>query len=191
MTMETPAGGSETVTERRWTRSTTIGMADVRCTGCGGIGLVRTRNGSTACKCVLKAICRAVVERLHQIFEQQGKASGIALQSVSGATRPKSFSYSRPLEEFAADAFLVARRELSAEENDIFRYAMILGADWKMMTRRLKMDRGNYFHAYYRTECKLGEAWAMTMPYRLYPFDEYFGGVGNREIDAEAARTGN
>lgn len=32
----------------------------------------------------------------------------------------------------------------------------LLGADWRLCTRRLKIDRGTFFHAVYRLQAQLG-----------------------------------
>ena len=75
-----------------------------------------------------------------------------------------------------ADFCLVSRRVLDDEDHRLFRYYFLLGADWKLCARQLKMDRGNFFHAIYRIERTLGRAFSEIRPYPLYPLDEYFGG---------------
>lgn len=52
-----------------------------------------------------------------------------------------------------------------------------MGADWKLCTRRLNIDRGTFFHIVYRVEEKLGRAFAEIEPYPLYPVEDYFGGI--------------
>ncbi len=76
-----------------------------------------------------------------------------------------------------ADFCLVSRRALDDAEHRIFRFYFLLGADWKLSCRRLGMDRGNFFHAVYRIQQRLGRTFAELEPYSLYPLDEYFGGV--------------
>jgi hypothetical protein len=73
----------------------------------------------------------------------------------------------------------VARRSLDESEYRLFRYHFILDADWKLCTRKLKIDRGNFFHAVYRIEQKLGRVFRELEPYALFPLDEYFGGATN------------
>ncbi len=80
-----------------------------------------------------------------------------------------------------ADFCLISRRELDEVEHRLFRYYFMLGADWKLCARQLKMDRGALFHAIYRVEQTLGRAFAETEPYGLYPLDEYFGGMPGEE----------
>ncbi len=53
----------------------------------------------------------------------------------------------------------------------------MLGADWRLCERKLKLDRGNFFHTIYRIEQKLGRAFRETQPYGLFPVDEYFHGA--------------
>lgn len=80
-----------------------------------------------------------------------------------------------------ADFCLVSRRVLNDNEHRVFRYHFLLGADWNLCCRQLKMDRGNFFHTVYRIEQRLGRAFAELRPYALYPLDEYFGGTIRRE----------
>ena len=88
-------------------------------------------------------------------------------------------------EEFVADFCLVARRALSDCEHKLFRYHFLLGADWKLCTRKLGIDRGTFFHRVYRIEQKLGRVFRELEPYGLFPLDEYFHGpsrLGGRRI---------
>jgi hypothetical protein len=80
-------------------------------------------------------------------------------------------------EEFMADFCLVAKRFLSPLEHKIFKFHFLLGADWKLCCRQMKMDRGDFFHNVYRLEHKLGRIFKELKPYALYPLDEYFGGT--------------
>lgn len=91
-----------------------------------------------------------------------------------GRSRPSTWG--RKDEEYIADFTLIARRHLSEEEHRLFRYHFLLGADWKLCTRKLGMDRGNFFHAVYRIEQKLGRVFRELQPYPLFPLDDYFHG---------------
>jgi hypothetical protein len=75
-----------------------------------------------------------------------------------------------------ADFCLISRRTLDDAEHRLFRYHFLLGADWKLCTRKLGMGRGNFFHAVYRIEQKLGRVFRELEPYALFPLDEYFYG---------------
>ncbi len=59
-------------------------------------------------------------------------------------------------EEYIADFCLVSRRFLDDEEYKLFRFHFLLGADWKLCCRQLKMERGLFFHSIYRMQQKLG-----------------------------------
>jgi hypothetical protein len=83
-------------------------------------------------------------------------------------------SWGRKDEEYIADFELISRRTLDPFHHRIFRWYFVLGADWKLCSRRLGMDRGLFFHAIYRIEEKLGKAFYETEPYPLYPPNDYF-----------------
>ena len=78
-------------------------------------------------------------------------------------------TYSLKREEYMADFCLVSRRALDDLEYKIFRFHYLLGADWRLCCRQLKMDRGTFFHAVYRIEQTLGKTFATLEPYPLYP----------------------
>lgn len=100
--------------------------------------------------------------------------SRVSLEPHLGRSRPTTWG--RKDEEYIADFCLVARRTLNEFEYRLFRYHFLLGADWKLCTRRLEMDRGNFFHAVYRIEQKLGRIFRELTPYPLFPLDDYFHG---------------
>jgi hypothetical protein len=76
-----------------------------------------------------------------------------------------------------ADFCLVSRRTLDDFEHRLFRFHYLLGADWKLCCRQLKMDRGGFFHHAYEMETRLGRVFAELTPYALYPVSEYFSGL--------------
>jgi len=59
----------------------------------------------------------------------------------------------------------------------IFRFHCLLGADYKLCIRKLGGDKGNFFHAVYRIQQKLGRVFAEVEPFALFPLSEYFHGV--------------
>lgn len=111
--------------------------------------------------------------------------SRISLEPHAGG-RSRPMSWGRKDEEFIADFCLVARRNLSEQEHTLFHYHFLLGADWKLCTRKLKMDRGNFFHAVYRIEQKLGRVFRELEPYPLFPLDDYFHGPSRIEAQPAA-----
>ena len=100
--------------------------------------------------------------------------SKVTLDPLPGKDRRGAWG--RKSEEFAADFCLVSKRTLKDSEFKIFRYHFLLGADWKLCCRKLGMDRGNFFHAVYRIEQKLGRVFREIEPYALFPVDDYFHG---------------
>lgn len=158
-----------------WTRSDTIALAMQRCARCHGLGLRNSlRRGTVPCNCVLRAIFRACYARFRYCVEKEKHISQASPERIAG--KESRLCWGRKDEEFIADFCLVSRRTLSELEYKVFKYHFLLGADWKLCTRRLGMDRGNFFHMVYRIEEKLGRAFRELEPYALYPLDEYFNG---------------
>jgi hypothetical protein len=94
--------------------------------------------------------------------------------------------WGRKDEEYIADFCLVSKRHLDEFEYRIFRFHFLLGADWKLCCRQLKMEKGEFFHCIYRIQQKLGHAFREITPYPLFPLDEYFGAVIRKELSPDA-----
>jgi hypothetical protein len=158
-----------------WTRSDTIALAKNCCVQCHGIGLYLGRGGRlNPCNCVLRAIFRACLSRFQHCATKEKHMSRISLEFIPG--RERNLTWGRKDEEYMADFILVSRRHLDDAEYCIFKFHFLLGADWKLCCRRLKIDRGNFFHAVYRIQQKLGRVFRELEPYGLFPLDEYFHG---------------
>jgi hypothetical protein len=156
-----------------WTRSDTIALAKQACTQCHGLGL-RGVDRSDPCNCVLRAIFRACYARFRHCATKEKHMSRASPEFIAG--REGKLTWGRKDEEYVADFCLVSRRTLDDFEYKIFKFHFLLGADWKLCTRQLKIDRGNFFHAVYRIEQKLGRVFRELEPYGLFPLDEYFHG---------------
>ena len=171
-----------------WTRSETLALAMHNCTHCHGSGLRLGRKGALApCNCVLRGIFRICHGQFIRCVTQERHLSKISIEPHTGPTR--SYNWGRKDEEYIADFCLVSRRTLDDLEHRLFRYHFLLGADWKLCSRKLGMERGNFFHAVYRIEHQLGRIFRELEPYPLFPLDEYFygpsrinAGSGVREI---------
>ena len=131
------------------------------------------------CNCTFRAIFRACLNRFRTCTISAEHIGSVSLDFCQGSDGRRS--YSRKREEYIADFCLVSRRVLDDEEHTLFRYHFLLGADWKLCCRRLKIDRGSFFHMVYRIEQKLGRIFCELKPYPLYPVNEYFGGVINQD----------
>ena len=100
--------------------------------------------------------------------DQLGEATPAEIARQPGGERTRTY---------IADFTLISKRALTDLEQKLFRYHFLLGADWKLCSRQLHIDRGNFFHAVYRIEQKLGRVFRELQPYPLYPLDEYFHGA--------------
>ena len=159
----------------QWTRSDTIALANQLCTRCHGLGLRGMGwTSQQPCNCVLRTIFRACYARFRYCATQEKHMSRASLEFIAG--REGRFAWGRKDEEYMADFCLVSRRTLDEFEYKLFKFHFLLGADWRLCTRRLEIDRGNFFHAVYRIEQKLGRVFRELRPYGLFPLDEYFHG---------------
>lgn len=102
------------------------------------------------------------------------------------AGKDNRISYGRKTEEYIADFCLVSKNALTSLEYDIFRFHYLLGADWKLCSWRLQLDRGTFFHLIYKIEQKLGRVFRELQPHSLFPLDEYFGGTMRNDRPAVA-----
>ncbi len=157
----------------QWTRSETLALAQQACTHCYGLGLRPGRSGvSTPCNCVFRSIFRACYTRFQKNASKEKYISRVSLEANPGRHRKQTWGMKN--EEYIADFCLVSRRTLDEAQYQLFRFHYLLGADWKLCCRRLKLDRGSFFHEIYRIEQKLGRAFRELEPYALFPLDEYF-----------------
>lgn len=162
-----------------WTQSDTLALAAPQCNACIGLGLRVARRGSMApCNCVLRAIFRACFDRYRDCVSREKYVSRVSF--TFGDCGRRKGTWGRKDEEYTADFCLVSRRTLTELEHRIFRQHFLLGADWKLCCQRLQMDRGNFFHAVYRIEQKLGRVFRELEPYALFPVDDYFHGPAKR-----------
>jgi hypothetical protein len=136
------------------------------------------RGKQAPCKCVFRAVFRACFNRYRECVELGKYSSSVSLEFTQGKDGGRT--YGRKIEEYMADLCLVAKRTLTEDEYQTFRFFFLLGADWKLCSRRQNLNRGNFFHQVYRVEEKLGQAFVETRPYALFPLADYFAGTVRR-----------
>jgi hypothetical protein len=153
-----------------WGRGILLANSDMRCVRCKGTGGEPGR----PCGCVLRRICRAVVERALRIEEMADRPVQVCLLGGGGRRARPWVVYSRANEEFAADVQLIARRVLTERQWKIFRWHHLGRATWRACSRALGMDKGQFFHEVYRLEERLGRVFREVEPYALFPTREYF-----------------
>ena len=156
-------------------RFTLLGLAMECCAYCGGQGVKKSRGRSEApCNCVYRSVFRACYKRFRYCVAKEKYVSKVSLVPCHG--RDQRLAYERLTEDYIADFCLVSKRHLSEFDYRIFRYHFLLGADWRLCCARLGIERGNFFHAVYRIQQRLGRVFKDLQPYGLYPLDEYFAG---------------
>lgn len=160
-----------------WTRTETLALALPSCRFCYGIGARTLRGGQLKpCSCVLRSIFRACYARFRSCVEKEKRLSVASLDGLQRGGR--RVVWGRKNEEYIADFCLVTRRTLTSDEWLLFSSHYLLGADWRLCSRRLQIERGDFFHAIYRLEQKLGLVYHHLQPYPLFPTDDYFNGAG-------------
>ena len=171
-----------------WTRTETLALAAQKCTHCHGVGMRPSRgNTSTPCNCSLRGIFRVCYNRFRQCVEELHRVAPMRMKFDVKRT-PRTRWVGRKNEEFAADFCLISKRTLTEEEFRIFKYHFLLGADWRLCCRKLKIERGEFFHSVYRIEQKLGREFRELKPYPLFPIDEYFAGASERVEPTQAPK---
>jgi hypothetical protein len=111
--------------------------------------------------------------------------STVSLDWSSGPRGKRS--YGRKVEEYVADFCAVSRRALDDQQYPLFRYHYLLGADWKLCCRVLKIEKGDFFHRVYRIEEILGRTFRELKPYALFPLYEYFGTSADASFHAASS----
>lgn len=178
-----------------------IALASDTCAGCQGGGYRSTRDVHTGrgslsgekakaakapsapaevCYCVWRKVFRICYERF-RILAGDNESLEHVSQALSGnwlapdRDCPEFQQVSYPSIHFACDFLLIARRALPCPRDwQIFSMTFLAAADYRFCCRRLKLERGDFFHLKYQIEERLGHAFAHTLPYPLYPLDEYF-----------------
>jgi hypothetical protein len=156
-----------------WSQSDVLSLAQLSCAMCLGEGTIREKMGKILpCSCVRRGVFRACYARFRVAAEREKYISKVSFDHFGGKDR--RLMWSRKEEEYMADFQLISRRSLTPWDHRIFTFHFMLGADWRLCCRRLRLDRGQFFHAIYRVQETLGRVFSELEPYSLYPPKEYF-----------------
>jgi len=164
-----------------WNRSEVLALAKETCTRCRGFGSRASKKtgADVPCNCVFRAVFRACYRRFRYCSSHEKHISRARLEQING--KEGRHSWGLKDEEYLADFCLIAKRTLDSTDYVLFKYHFLLGADWKLCCRRLGIKRGDFFHAVYLVQEKLGRVFRELTPYPLYPLDEYFGGTVRKD----------
>lgn len=168
-----------------------IGLAMTKCRSCFGSGLYRSQKNpeGVVCSCVWRAVFRICFMRFRSCVSQDYR--------ISVPTRPRgpNKTWGMKDQEYVADFFLISKRNLNPFLWFVFRKHFLCEFPWFVVVdsynrttagKEKPLDRGNFFHAVYRIQEKLGREFANIEPFPLYPLDEYFGGRSNDPDEIEA-----
>lgn len=169
-----------------WNASKALELSMNSCTQCNGMGSRAMERINSPCGCVFRTIFRKCFYKFLELRDQDRSVSKIQLEVISSMGRkPRgSLSWSRPHEEFIADFLIISRKALRDYplERSIFNMHYLEGAFWNRCTEKLKLDRGAFFHSVYRLQQRLGRKYFETLPYALFPLDDYFYLKGNMAV---------
>lgn len=82
----------------------------------------------------------------------------MAMTRLGSVRRGRPQSWSNPQAEFRADFVIAAKRTLTEQEYKLFHSHFLLEFDWRVCSRWLGMDRGNFYHTVYRVTQTVGKA---------------------------------
>lgn len=140
-------------------RSHLVALASQYCSHCAGTSI--RDNGST-CLCAYRAVCRGVIRRWREDHHRKL------------CTRNNRRGWDMPSVEFCIDVIGVARKALDARLFAVWESAVLHKLQWKAVTARLGLAKGEYFRALYLAEARLGRAFIEALPYELYPVENYY-----------------
>jgi len=155
------------------------GLALGNCRECWGAG-VKWRVGLSGrpypCGCALRTIFRQCLAGYRRCEANCGSYAAARLSvGIRGAKRFQCWGL--PEQEYCADFCLLGRQALSGLKYRIFRLHFVAGLPWTECVRRLRIERGNFFHETYLVEQRMGYALRTLKPYALHPVNEYFCGI--------------
>lgn len=149
-------------------------LASKSCAACRGVGVTISLRYARVkvCDCVYRRMFRICFERYLEASTGSGRVSDVVLERCS----KKGATWGFKRREYCADVALIARRTLDSLHYAVFRLFFLAGQDFRFCCRRLRIDRGRFFHAVYRVEKILGQAFCAVRPYPLFPPRAYFAG---------------
>ena len=140
-----------------WSQSEVLSLAQLSCAVCIGEGTIKEKGGKILpCSCVLRAVFRACYARFRHCVAKEKNITRASPEMVAG--KDGRMAWGRKDEEYIADFCLVSRRALVGLDYKVFKFHFLLGANWKLCTRKLNLDRGDFFHAVYRVSGVCGGA---------------------------------
>jgi hypothetical protein len=161
-----------------------IALAVEGCRRCDGLGKLRKRNRDRTCPCVYLRVFRACSGKHWELRQGGGDfARRVTLERTCHREGQGGLSAGFKAAEYLADFELVARKALLGMplEYQVFQYHCLHHLGWRASLRLISrhlgqpLSRGDFFHAVYLQEQKLGRAFLELRPYSLLP-REYFSG---------------
>lgn len=142
------------------------------CAYCHGFGRRQTRYWKMViCNCVFRAMFRECMDH-YRVSQANTNQTG-SVQLLFSPAKVSALTYCNKNAEYLADIEIRAKRVLDAVELRCFTLHFLGGLDWRGCTVLMRMSRGNFFHAIYRIEQKLGKSFGEC---GIWPTQKYFNG---------------
>lgn len=173
-----------------WRRGDCVTLAHYHCARCHGSGVKRTvllSKRDRVCACVYRRVFRECAVRYEDNAARQ--------MNLGACSTWNGRFYERKCEDFRADFVSVCRTALKRHATKqmsnvdapmkVFEVYLLAGLDvdlgaemtWRPACRKLKIDKGTFFHALYRAMEICGRALREAEPFALHPCDAYFGAM--------------
>ena len=173
-----------------WNRSDVIARAREGCTNCRGLGFNRGASGATEypCNCVLRNIFKACYAKFRYCNNLSPRLATAKLERIGGPTNQAVYGLKHA--EYIADFCSIGKKALADRplELQIFKFCFLLGVSKELCARRLQVGMGQFNHAYYRTQQLAGLAFRATVPFGIFPIDEYWASVRINRTQASVAQ---
>lgn len=159
-----------------WTPDVCWTMAKPSCRMCWGSGVCPSWGRTQRpCRCVYRRVFSQCLHEYQRIASETGASTAQLWRNEGRRTgaRPAR-GWHRPAENFRADFELLARRALSAEQWRVFRLMFLSGHRPMEIFAQQKLSRGRGFHERYKIMEILGQVYAETRPYGLWPIADYY-----------------
>lgn len=158
----------------RWTQGQLLALSHARCRLCYATGQVYTYGGAKRpCGCVYRKIFRDCMAEYRRIRSRTVEST-CGLYRHGARTGKSGIGWHRPQQAYVCDFELLARRVLSERERYVFEHRLVAGVSARSVGEQLGMPRHAVNALGYEVEAILGQVYAETTPYGLWPIGEYY-----------------
>lgn len=162
-------------TRVEWQPGELEAMSDESCRRCWGTGQHPTYAAKVRpCDCVYRRVFRRCLAEYRRI-RSRTLESTIGLYRHGSTAGRGGMGWHRPQQSYVCDFELLARRVLTQQEMRLFWARVHRDQTARALAMELGWSVGATNHTTYRVETTLGQVYAETTPYGLWPLESYYG----------------